>query len=71
MGYSPGDHKELDMTEQLSTCTHTHIYIYSTHTYTWTYIYSFLYIAILTKAHKVFVLLLSLFYKCGNWAQRG
>ena len=33
VGYSPWGYKELDMTDQLGTCTHTHVH---THTYTHT-----------------------------------
>ena len=38
MGYSPWDHKELDMTEGARTCVHTHMHArMHTHTYTHTH----------------------------------
>ena len=47
-GYSPWGHKELDMTEQLSTAQHTHTHRH-THTDTHTYIFVWIYIYIYLK----------------------
>ena len=44
--YSPWGHKELDMTEQLSTAQHmyTHIYIYTIHIHMCVYIFIYIHI---------------------------